>query len=270
MNLAIPRGRRTTGEQALALWQEYQETGDKRLRDHLVTMHLPLVRFIVYKKMRELPARYEVDDLVSSGVLAIMTALDRYDPAKGATLEQFLWTRVHGAIIDELRRDDPATRSLRRWEREAAAERRQFHAEHHREPTREELAGRLETTPEAIRAREHELANAKLESLNIIVAEEDDATIERGHTLESSDHSLDPESAAMTTGAKDAFRAAFANLPAREREVAVMIYAGDMTLRDIGERLGVSESRVCQIHGELKRRLKQTLAPDQALFNELA
>lgn len=270
MQLTTPRGRRTSADEALATWREYRATGDRAMRDRLVTMHLPLVRFIVYKKMRELPARYEVDDLVSSGVVALIMALDRYDPEKGATLEQFLWTRIHGAIIDELRRDDPATRSLRRWEREAAAGRRSFHSHHGREPNNEELAAVMDMTPDAFRARQHELATCKLESLNAVVQEDEDGSIERGQTIVSIDPEGDPETALELTAAKERFREAFDALPPREREVAVLIYAGDMTLRDIGERLGVSESRVCQIHGELKRRLRQSLADDESLFSELA
>ena len=77
--------------------------------------YAPLVKYIVFKKVRELPARCEVEDFISCGLEALIASIDRYDPEKGATLEQFAWTRIHGAVLDELRRQDWAPRSLRRW-----------------------------------------------------------------------------------------------------------------------------------------------------------
>ena len=88
--------------------------------------YAPLVKYIVFKKVRELPARCEVEDFISCGLEALIASIDRYDPEKGATLEQFAWTRIHGAVLDELRRQDWAPRSLRRWERDIARARDQF------------------------------------------------------------------------------------------------------------------------------------------------
>ena len=102
--------------------------------------YAPLVKYIVFKKVRELPARCEVEDFISCGLEALIASIDRYDPEKGATLEQFAWTRIHGAVLDELRRQDWAPRSLRRWERDIHRSREQFTSLHGRRPTREELA----------------------------------------------------------------------------------------------------------------------------------
>ena len=85
-----------------------------------------MVKYIVYKKIREIPARCDVEDFISCGLEALIRSIDRYDPAKGATLEQFAWTRIHGAVLDELRRHDWAPRSLRRWERDIARARERF------------------------------------------------------------------------------------------------------------------------------------------------
>ena len=89
--------------------------------------YAPLVKYIVFKKVRELPARCEVEDFISCGLEALIASIDRYDPEKGATLEQFAWTRIHGAVLDELRRQDWAPRSLRRWERDIARGARAVH-----------------------------------------------------------------------------------------------------------------------------------------------
>jgi RNA polymerase sigma factor FliA len=262
--------RRISPDDALKLWQEYRATNDPRLRDRLIMTYAPLVKYIVYKKIRELPARCEVEDFISCGLEALINSIDRYDPEKGATLEQFAWTRIHGAVLDELRRQDWAPRSLRRWERDIARARESFIAVHNRRPTREELADALATTPQELITREQEIATSEVTSLNTLVISDEETTVERIDTLVSSDTRLDPEHASAATEAKEKFRRAFAKLPEREREVAVLLYVNNLTLREIGDVLGVSESRVCQIHGHLKRKLKDQLAGEASLFSEVA
>src|ERR1700745_4327314 len=143
--------RRISPDDALKLWQEYRKSNDPRLRDRLIMTYAPLVKYIVYKKIRELPARCEVEDFISCGLEALINSIDRYDPEKGATLEQFAWTRIHGAVLDELRRQDWGPRSLRRWERDIEAARRNFAGVHGRQPSRDELADSLGTSAEDLR-----------------------------------------------------------------------------------------------------------------------
>src|SRR2546421_4098336 len=131
---------RLSEHETLALWQSYKESGDPRLRDRLVLTFAPMVKYIVYRKVREIPARCEVEDFISCGLEALIRSIDRYDPEKGATLEQFAWTRIHGAVLDELRRNDWAPRSLRRWERDINRAREQFVALYGRPPTKPELS----------------------------------------------------------------------------------------------------------------------------------
>src|SRR3712207_3952872 len=135
--------RRISSEDALKLWREYKSTGDAKVRNRLVMTYAPLVKFIVYKKVRELPAECEVEDFISCGLEALITSIDRYDPGKGATLEQYVWTRIHGAVLDELRRRDWAPRSLRRWERDINRARDQFVLSQGRRPTVGELAAAM-------------------------------------------------------------------------------------------------------------------------------
>ena len=225
------------------------------------------MKYIVFKKVRELPTRCEVEDFISCGLEALIASIDRYDPAKGATLEQFAWTRIHGAVIDELRRLDWAPRSLRRWERDIAKARDQFAAIHGRRPTREELAESLAISVEDLRRREDDISVSDITSLNTLVNSDEETTVERIDTLEAGDERLDPEHASATEEAKDRFRAAFERLSRREREIAVLLYVKNLTLREIGDILGVSESRVCQIHSQLKRTLKRELSEDAQLFS---
>jgi RNA polymerase sigma factor for flagellar operon FliA len=200
-----PRSR-PTAAQALRVWREYKETGDLRKRDRLIFMFAPMVRYLVYRKIREIPAQCEVDDFLSCGMEALITSIDRYDPAKGATLDQFAWTRIQGAILDEL-------------------------------------------------------ARAEVTSLHQAVhADEEDGEIERIETVQSDDPLADPLACAERKDLRERFRKAFRALSPRERQVAVLLYHEEWTLREIGARLGVSESRVCQIHSELRRRLREQLA----------
>jgi RNA polymerase sigma factor for flagellar operon FliA len=259
--------KRISSEDALALWREYKATNDVHVRNRLVMTYAPLVKYIVFKKVRELPARCEVEDFISCGLEALIASIDRYDPAKGATLEQFAWTRIHGAVLDELRRQDWAPRSLRRWERDIAKAREQFSTIHGRRPSREELADALAISVEDLRRREDDISVSDVTSLNTLVISDDETTVERIDTLAAGDHRLDPEHASATTEAKAKFRSAFEKLPQREREVAVLLYVKNLTLREIGDILGVSESRVCQIHSQLKRTLKSQLAEDSFLFS---
>jgi RNA polymerase sigma factor FliA len=261
---------RLSAEETLELWRAYKESGDQRLRDRLVLTFAPMVKYIVYRKVREIPARCEVEDFISCGLEALIRSIDRYDPEKGGTLEQFAWIRIHGAVLDELRRNDWAPRSLRRWERDINRAREQFVALYSRPPTKAELSDAVGITVAELSRRQAELARSDVGSLNTVVLSEDDTTIERIDTLPSTDRESDPESAAMRERAKDRFRSAFARLPERDRKVAVLLYVHNLTLREIGEILGVTESRVCQIHGQLKRHLREQLRADEQLLSEVA
>ncbi len=258
---------RLSAAEVLSLWQRYQRTKDVRVRDRLIFIFTPMVRYIVYRKVREVPAQCDVEDFLSCGLEALIRSIDRYDPSKGATLEQFAWTRIHGAVLDELRRHDWAPRSLRRAERTINGAREGFLSANERHPTREELALAAGMSQEELARRQDEIALAEVASLNKTVRSEDSTTIERIDTLESPDEDSDPGLSAERSEAKERFRKAFAKLPARERKVAVLLYVEGRTLREIGARLGVSESRVSQIHTELRGRLREQLAADASLFS---
>ncbi len=261
---------RLSAEETLELWQDYQRTRDPRLRDRLVLTFAPMVKYIVYRKIREMPARCEVDDFISCGLEALIRSIDRYDPDKGATLEQFAWTRIHGAVLDELRRNDWAPRSLRRWDREIGKARDNFFRLYGRRPTRQELADALGVTPAELVAHQDEISRANLGSLNALVNGEDDSATERIDTLCSEDWETDPESSAVTSEAKQRFRSAFDCLAPRERKIAVLLYVYNLTLREIGEILGVTESRVCQLHAQILKTLRAQLSSDEQLFSALA
>ena len=267
MRTAETHKTRTPAPEVLAIWLEYRRSGDAALRDRLIFMFMPMVRYIVYRKVREVPSQCEVEDFLSCGLEALIRSIDRFDPDKGATLEQFAWTRVHGAVLDELRRHDWAPRSLRRDERAINSARESFSSMHERQPGHDELASRVGMTPAQLRERLDQIALAEVGSLNRVVRSDDSGAIERIDTVESADADSDPTLTAERREAKERFRAAFGRLSRTEREVAVLLYVEDWTLREIGARLGVSESRVSQIHTQLRRRLREDLAVEAPLFS---
>jgi RNA polymerase sigma factor FliA len=268
MDIGAKQAVRRSTPEVLSTWEEYHRTGDLQLRDRLVFTFVPMARYIVYRKVRGVPAHCEVDDFLSCGLEALIESIERYDPSKGATLEQYAWTRIHGAVLDELRRHDWAPRSLRRDERTINNARESFASTHERQPSHEELAAEAGMTELELRDRLDQAALAEVGSLNRAVRTDESATIEQIDTLESSDRDADPIAHAERGEAKARFRKAFARLPKQQREVAVLLYVEEMTLRSIGKRLGVSESRVSQIHTELRRRLYEQLSGELALFTE--
>ncbi len=252
------------------LWRDYRERpGDSAVRDRLILSLASLVKFIVYRKVRHVPAHVEIEDFLSVGLEALILSLDRYDPEKGASLEQFTWMRVHGAVLDELRHQDWAPRSVRRWERDIEKGVQDFTGVHGRRPSQDELAALLGCSLNDLRRHRHDIARSDVTSLNAVVLSEDETEVEQLDTLASRDAELDPEARALNGDAKARFRAAFAELPQREREIAVLLYVKHLTMAEIGAVLGVSESRVCQIHGRSKRKLRAALEDDDAVLFHL-
>ncbi|HTW43083.1 MAG TPA: FliA/WhiG family RNA polymerase sigma factor [Solirubrobacteraceae bacterium] len=260
---------RPSAPEVLASWEEYRRSGDPRVRDRLIFMLMPMVRYIVHRKIRSVPSHCDVEDFMSCGIEALITAIERYDPHKGATIEQYAWTRVQGAVLDELRRSDWAPRSLRRDERAINTARERFADAHERQPSHQELAQSVDMSPRELTSRLDQVALADVSSLNQTVRCDEGNTIEQIDTIESEDLDSDPAVCAERREAKEHFRKAFARLSKQEREVAVLLYVENLTLRDIGARLGVSESRVSQIHTKLRGRLYEQLSGELSLFSEI-
>jgi RNA polymerase sigma factor FliA len=270
MEIATKQAVRPSPAEVLSTWQEYRQSGDLEQRNRLIFMFTPMVRHIVYRKVRAVPAHCDVEDFLSCGLEALIHSIERYNPDKGASLEQFAWTRIQGAVLDELRRQDWAPRSLRRDERAINNAHESFLSSHERQPSRAELAAQVGMSPGELTKRLDQVALADVGSLNRAVRSDENATTEQIDTLESADRDCDPVAHAELSEAKEHFRKAFAKLSKQQREVAVMLYVEERTLRDIGERLGVTESRISQIHTQLRARLYEQLSGELALFTELS
>jgi RNA polymerase sigma factor for flagellar operon FliA len=270
MQPVLPR--RPAVHQWLPVWKEYKRTGDVKLRDRLIFTYAPMVKYIVHAKAKEVPARCELSDLVSCGMEALMHSIERYDPTKGPTLEQYAWTRIHGTILDELRRQDWAPRSVRRWERDIREAEQRFLVLYNRTATSEELASAMGVSVDELRKWQHDIRNASTTSLHSLVMADDESAVELVETLPGKDATTDPEQATVAQVGKERFREVFQTLPERERQVAILLYVHDLTMREVGQVLGVTESRISQLHSGLKKQIRERLErSDQgALFRAIA
>ena len=246
-------------EDPIEVWRAYKRTGDPKLRDRLVLTFAPLVKYIVFRKIREMPSSCDAEDFISCGLEALIRSIDRYDPTKGASLEQFAWTRIHGAVLDEMRSGDWAPRSVRRNEREVKRAAGQFHALYGRQPSDDELADTLAVTVDALKDHRADLHRADIGSLNALVQSDDETTVERIDVLPSEDSDCDPEAAAIREDLRTRLMAALSSLPERDRKIAVLLYVHELTLREAGEILGVTASRVCQLRSEMTDKLRLVL-----------
>ena len=257
----ITSGQRLTAPEAEALWSAWAHRGDKQARDRLVLSYSPMVTYLASRKVRELPSHCELDDLASCGLVALIEAVSRFDPVKGATFEQYAWTRVSGAIMDELRRQDWASRSVRHFGRQLDAARDEFFVKNGRSPSELELADALCLTTREVRKQLEELERADVCSLNAPVRSGDDAEmLEVGDTVETQQTGCEPELAALAGERASIVRDAIASLSQREREVLKFVHVDELQGAEIGERLGVSESRVSQILAGARQKLRSRIA----------
>lgn len=231
-----------------------------RARDRLVLSYSPMVRYIASRKVRELPAHCDLDDLASAGLVALMEAVDRFDPAKGASFEQYAWTRVAGALLDELRKQDWASRSVRREGRRIERARDSFFARNGTMPTEAELATELGTTVDELRATVEDIDRSDIASLNAPTRGVDDGTVaEIGDTLQAPQGEHEPETTILGADRNAAMRAAIARLSDRERHVLALVHVQELPGAEIGRMLGISESRVSQILAGIRNKLKHGL-----------
>jgi RNA polymerase sigma factor for flagellar operon FliA len=207
--------------------------------------------------VRELPTHCELDDLASAGLVALIEAVDRFDPAKGATFEQYAWTRVAGGIMDDLRRQDWASRSVRRLARQVDRARDDVYGKTGRFPTHEELAAKLDLSIEDLRTHFEELDRAELASLNAPSRTADEGELEIGDTIEAPFGEHEPERATLASERAAMMRDAIARLSEREQTILHLVHVEELQGAEIGARLGVSESRISQILASARQKLRQ-------------
>lgn len=256
----VASGQRLSASEAESLWSAWTTRHDSRARDRLVLAYSPMVQYLASKKIRELPSHCELDDLASCGLVALIEAVDRFDPRKGATFEQYAWTRVSGAIMDELRRQDWASRSVRQFGRRIDAARDAFFTAHGFRPNEEQLADALQMTVDELRKQIDELDRADLCSLNAPARGQDESELlEIGDTVEAQEMTGEPERATLANERAVVVREAIASLSEREQVVLRLVHVEELQGAEIGLRLGVSESRVSQILAGVRQKLKNRI-----------
>jgi len=217
--------------------------------DALVTRHAELVKRIAYHLAGRLPASVDVADLIQAGMLGLLEAAAHYASDRGASFETYAGIRIRGAMIDALRKLDWAPRSVHRKARAAAAAVREIEKETGREARDGEIAERLGVTLEEYHSIVQDAASCRLASL-------DDTTA----ATTAAEPSADPFREVADEGFRTALAQAIAGLPEREKLVMSLYYSDGLNLKEIGAVLKVTESRVCQLHGQALVRLKARLA----------
>ena len=241
------------------LWREYRRTNDQTLRDRLIVTYAPLVKYVAGRLGSGLPAHLEEGDLVSYGLLGLIRAIERFDPEREIKFETYAMSRIRGAIIDELRALDWVPRSVRARAREIERTIRELEARTGRAPTDEEIAAKLGISEEELDASLLDISRtsiAALDELWSVSGEGDQITLL--DTIEDPTGPR-PADALDERETKEVVADAIARLPEREKLVVTLYYYEELTLREIGEVLGVTESRVSQLHTKAILRLKSRL-----------
>ena len=245
------------------LWRRYKEDGDPKARERLVLAYSPLVKYVAGRMSSGLPAHVEEADLISYGLLGLISAIERFEPARGIRFETFAVTRIKGSIIDELRSLDWVPRSVRAKAREI--ERANARLEHrlHRAPTDQEMADALDTTVDDFQESLVRISNSSVVALDELwtVSDSSGDQVSLLDTIQDPT-AADPAQEMDLTDMKDRLADAIARLPEREKLVIALYYYENLTLREIGEVLGVTESRVSQLHTKAVLRLKSRLQGD--------
>jgi RNA polymerase sigma factor for flagellar operon FliA len=232
----------------------YEARRQVRDTEALVMRHAELVKRIAYHLAGKLPPSVEVNDLIQAGMLGLLEAAGHYTADRGASFETYAGIRIRGAMLDALRKLDWAPRSVHRKARAAAAAIRELEAELGREARDAEVAQRMGVPLDEYYRVLQDAASCRVSSLDE-TSSEDDSLLS---------HAVDEKSDPLRDATDDGFRAALAKaikeLPERERLVMSMYYDNELNLKEIGAVLKVTESRVCQLHGQALVRLKARLA----------
>jgi RNA polymerase sigma factor for flagellar operon FliA len=252
-----------TGVKAIELkdlWRRYKTDGDETARERLVLAYSPLVKYVAGRMASGLPSHVDEGDLISYGLEGLIKAVQRFDPGRQIKFETFAITRIKGQIIDELRSLDWVPRSVRAKARDIEKANMALEHQLQRAPTDQEMAEKLNVSLDDFHSSLVQISNSSVVALDELWTLSDSSgdQVSLLDTIQDPD-AIDPVSAMSQTEIKDRLAEAIERLPEREKLVVALYYYENLTLREIGEVLGVTESRVSQLHTKAILRLKSRL-----------
>lgn len=247
------------GRRESEIWLDYRKTGDLALRDAIIKQYAPLVKYVAGKVSVGMPASVDFDDLVGFGVFGLMDAIEKFDPEKHVKFKTYAVTRIRGAIFDELRSIDWVPRSVRQKTREVDSAVQRLESSLGRSATDEEVAREMDMELEEYNQVLLKISGTSMLSLNDVwFAGDDNDKISIADSIESPS-SLRPDSIAEREEIKRVIVNAINELPEKEKKVLVLYYYEDLTLKEIGKVLEVTESRISQLHTKAISRLRSKL-----------
>jgi RNA polymerase sigma factor for flagellar operon FliA len=251
--------RKWEGKSEEELWKIYRKTHDTNIRDFFVKQYAPLVKYVAGKVAIGMPHNVEFDDLVGFGVFGLFDAIEKYDPAKHVKFKTYAVTRIRGSIFDELRSIDWVPRSVRQKSREVEDTIRSLESRLGRSASDEEIARAMSMEVEEFQSLILKISSTSILSLNDVwYSGEDDDQISIVESIESPT-SLNPDTIVEREEIKRVIVEAINELPEKEKKVLILYYYEDLTLKEIGHVLGVTESRISQLHTKAIMRLRSKL-----------
>ncbi|MFQ5523472.1 MAG: FliA/WhiG family RNA polymerase sigma factor [Acidimicrobiia bacterium] len=243
-------------DQLDGLWERFKASGDPDARERLILHYSPLVKYVAGRVGAGLPRSVDQNDLASYGLFGLIDAIDKFEPDRGFKFETYAISRIKGAILDELRALDWVPRSVRSRARQIETAITELEHRLQRPPTEEELAAQLEMDVEDLRDTLAEIGRSGIAALDDLVSSESHTSM--GDLLADPD-GISPEAKFQDDETRRGLIDAINRLPDRERLVVTLYYYEGMTLAEIGDVLGVTESRVCQIHAKTMMSLRHRL-----------
>jgi RNA polymerase sigma factor for flagellar operon FliA len=239
------------------LWKQFADAPEQLLRDRLVLHYAPLVKYVAGRVGTGLPTHVDVGDLVQSGIFGLVDAIEKFEPARGLRFETYAMLRIRGAILDDLRSQDWVPRVVRSRAREAERALERLGARLHRTPTDAELASELGITHDELRDLYSQLQLTSVVALEDLVAAGKDS----GSLVDTlpDDGAVDPVAVLVDQDNRRQLAEAIAQLAERDKVVVTLYYFESLTLAEIGKVLGVTESRVSQLHTRAVMRLRAKL-----------
>lgn len=239
------------------LWISFKEHGGQEAREKLILHHMRVVNYIAGRMAMHVPSCIEMNDLVGWGILGLMDAVEKFDHRQDIKFSTYATMRVRGAIIDEIRTLDWAPRSLRAMARKVGEAKRKLRHKKGAEPTAEEVGQELGTSTEHVEETVAQLQTAQILSLDDYLSHEKDETRKRDLTSDAA--AASPEQEAQHRERIDVLAETILKLPDQQQKVLNLYYYEELTLKEIGAVLNVTESRICQIHSAAMKTLRKMM-----------